>query len=81
MKACTTDASPAKSPSTIFLAVKGGFAPRFLLRTEIVPTLCRAGVCVILLTPNTDEPYFVSEFKRDGVFIEPLRIEAYERYL
>ena len=71
---------PGTAGPTVFLAVRGGFNPRFLLRTDIVPTLRRLGVNVVVFSPNSDEPYFVREFQREGVRLERMRVEACEQY-
>jgi hypothetical protein len=65
---------------TVFLCVRGGFTPRFLLRTAILPTLRATGVRVVILSPNADEPYFRAEFERDGMAVERLDVAALERY-
>jgi hypothetical protein len=68
------------SDATIVLAVRGGFTPRFLLRTDIIPTLRRHGIKVVVLSPNAEEPYFRREFARDGVTLEPLATARIEDY-
>ena len=68
------------SEPTIFLAVRGGFAPRFLLRTDIVSTPRRRGIRVVILSPNADEPYFRREFEGSGVALELLELAAIEDY-
>ena len=65
---------------TVFLAVRGGFVPRFLLRTDIVPALRRHGVRVVVLAPNADEPYFRQEFEARGLIVERLETEAIGDY-
>jgi hypothetical protein len=66
---------------TVFLAVRGGFTPRFLLRTDIVPVLRHLGVGVVILSPNAQESYFASEFGRNGLITERLRVEECQHYL
>jgi len=65
---------------TIFLIVNHGFSSRYLLRTEIFETLKNSGARIVILSPNGDEEYFKKEFEDENVFIEPLDIEAYQRY-
>jgi hypothetical protein len=61
---------------TAFLVVPQGFAARFLLRTDVFETLKAAGVRIVVLTPNADEPYMSAEFAGANVRIEPLRAHA-----
>lgn len=68
------------SRPTVFLAVRGGFTPRFLLRTDVLPTLLQQGVDVVILSPNADEGYFRAEFEREHVAVEPLRADELDRY-
>ncbi|MDQ3069605.1 MAG: hypothetical protein M3R55_07750 [Acidobacteriota bacterium] len=65
---------------TVFLAVRGGFTPRFLLRTDILPTLRAKGVRVVILSPNADETYFRKEFEAEDVFVEKLEVARLEAY-
>lgn len=58
---------------TVLIAVHQGFAARFLLRTGILGELRRAGVRVVVLTPNHDEDYIRAELEDEGVALEPLR--------
>ena len=68
------------SDMTILLAVPHGFAARYLLRTDILPTLLEHGARVVILTPNPDEEYFREEFGRPGVVIESFLTEKSEAY-
>ena len=52
-----------------------GFAARYLLRTDILSTLKEAGVRIVILTPNPDEPYMAKEFSDSGVLLERLRVD------
>lgn len=64
-------ADPA--PPTVLLVAHHGQAARYLLRTEVFATLRRGGVRVVILAPNTDEPYMREEFSGDDdVVLEPL---------
>jgi CDP-glycerol glycerophosphotransferase (TagB/SpsB family) len=58
---------------TVFLVVHQGFVARFLLRTDIFRTLKEAGVRIVIVTPNADEPYMKAEFAAPTVVLEPLR--------
>jgi hypothetical protein len=68
-----TDAKTALR--TVFLVVHMGFAARYLLRTDILSTLKAAGVRIVILTPNPDEPYMAKEFSDSGVLLERLRVD------
>ncbi len=46
--------SKAAGP-TIFLVVTHGFAVRYLLQTEVLPTLTAGGARVVVLAPNADD--------------------------
>lgn len=61
---------------TVLLAVHQGFAARYLLRTDILPTLRAAGARVVIVTPNADEPYMAREFAANDVVLEPLRADV-----
>ncbi len=63
----------APGAKTAFLVVPSGFAARYLLRTDILPTLRAAGARVVILAPNADEAYLREEFETDGVHVEALR--------
>jgi hypothetical protein len=52
-----------------------GFAARYLLRTDIFATLKAAGLRIVILTPNPDEPYMADEFADDQVILERLGVE------
>jgi len=67
--------SPASGAPTVFLVVHMGFAARYLLRTDIFSTLKAAGLRIVILTPNADEPYMVDEFADDDVFLERLGVD------
>lgn len=60
---------------TVFLVVHMGFAARYLLRTDIFSTLRAAGLRIVVLTPNPDEPYMVEEFADENVVLEGLRVD------
>lgn len=66
------------SPRTIALVVDQGFAARYLLRTEVLPALLRAGARVVIVSPNADEPYFREEFEKPGVTLEQFDGSAYD---
>jgi CDP-Glycerol:Poly(glycerophosphate) glycerophosphotransferase len=59
----------------VFLVVHMGFAARYLLRTDIFSTLKAAGLRIVILTPNPDEPYMVEEFADDNVLLERLGVD------
>jgi hypothetical protein len=61
---------------TLFLSITHGFQARDLLRTDVLQTLLAAGVRVVILTPNHRDPYFVREFNRPGVVLEPLHTDV-----
>lgn len=49
-------------------------AARYLLRTDVFTTLREAGVRIVIVAPNPDEPYMVEEFGSDeAISLEPLR--------
>lgn len=73
MSSSVTDAKTALR--TVFLVVHMGFAARYLLRTDILSTLKAAGVRIVILTPNPDEPYMAKEFSDSGVLLERLRVD------
>jgi hypothetical protein len=57
----------------VFIAIDQGMAARFFLRTDVLRTLIAAGVRVVALVPNPDEPYLVEELEGQGVQLERLR--------
>jgi len=59
--------------TTIALAVPHGVAARFLLRTQILPRLLDAGVRVVVLVPNPDEPYLQAELCHPDIVLERLQ--------
>jgi hypothetical protein len=64
----------APTPPTILLVAHHGMAARYLLRTDVFTTLRNAGVRIVIVAPNSDEPYMVEEFGGDeGIALEPLR--------
>lgn len=70
-----------KQSGAIVFAVYSGFAARYLLRTDIFATIKFAGLPIVILTPNADEPYFQDEFAGENVFIEPLYTDQCAEYL
>lgn len=54
------------SAPRVLLVVKDGWSARFLLRTDILPTLKAGGARVGILSPNVDEEYFAHEFAGPG---------------
>jgi hypothetical protein len=65
---------------TIFLINFNGFSSRYLLYTDILKVFKKAGVRVVVLTPNADEPYFREEFEDDQVIIEQLEVDKCTAY-
>jgi hypothetical protein len=68
------------NPNTIFIAVNSGFGARYLLRSDILPSLVAAGLKVVVLTPNADEDYFRQEFEAAGAVVELFDFEACRAY-
>ncbi len=66
---------------TIFLYTSQGFAVRYLLRTDILKTLRKSSVQVVILSHNGDEPIFRKSFESENVRVEKIKNEAYESYL
>lgn len=64
---------------TIFLAVEHGFESRFLLRTGVLDHLRAAGLTVVILAPNVEEPYFQAEFG-DRTILERFDLKAYRAF-
>ncbi len=60
---------------TVGLVVMTGFSARFLLRTEILPTLRSIGARIVIVTPNADEEYFREEFAGEDIAVEMLFTE------
>jgi hypothetical protein len=60
------------SGPTVFLVVTQGFAARYLLHTDILPTLLAAGARVVVLAPNAGDASMAAEFTSDRVGLEPL---------
>jgi len=61
----------ADQAPTVMLAVTHGFAARYLLQTDVLPALRRAGATVVVLAPNAEDPSMLQEYP--GVQFEPLR--------
>ncbi len=59
-------------PTTVFVTISRGSIARNILRTGIVDAMLSAGHRVVLLTPAYQDQTFVNEFRRDGVFFEPM---------
>ncbi len=66
---------------TIFLYTSHGFSVRYLLRTDILKTLRKSSVQVVILSHNGDEPIFRESFESENVCVEKFNNEAYESYL
>lgn len=55
---------------TVLLAVTHGFAARYLLQTDVLPALRRAGARVVVLAPNAHDASMAEEYP--DVALEPL---------
>lgn len=55
---------------TVLLAVTHGFGVRYLLQSDVLPALLRAGATVVVLAPNADDESMKREYP--GVHLEPL---------
>jgi hypothetical protein len=73
--------NPVVYGRTILLVVQSGFGARYLLRTDILSALRRAGVRPVILTPNASEEYFRKEFIDCDVVVEKLQADACARYI
>jgi len=69
-----------KRKKNIYLAVDQGFSARYLLRSDFFDALCRSEHRVIILAPNSDEPYFQKEFEAEHVHLQRYKIEKYANY-
>src|SRR3990167_6574810 len=65
----------AKKIRCAFITVQTGFHSRYLLRTQILPRLKKSIEKIVIITRNSEEPYFVEEFKEENIFIERLEVE------
>jgi len=68
------------APRVLFV-IKDGWSARFLLRTDILPSVKEAGAKVGILTPNADEQYFIDEFKDEQTTLYPFDTEELFAYL
>jgi hypothetical protein len=59
------------STPTVLLAVTHGFAARYLLQTDVLAALQRAGATVVVLAPNAEDASMASDYP--SVRLEPLR--------
>lgn len=64
------------STKTILLVVPRGVAGRFMLQTEVLPTLQEAGVRVVALTPEAAMPQLSARADPDALVIERLNPPA-----
>lgn len=70
----------SSNKKTILIAVNIGFSARYLLRTDIIKRLKKAGTRIVIVTPNADEPYFRKEFEDEAVFVEKYEFEKCRAY-
>jgi len=70
-----------KRKKNIYFVVDQGFSARYLLRSEIFDVLRRSGHRLIILTPNSNEPYFQKEFATENVLLHRYETEKYSNYL
>lgn len=62
----------------VAIAVDQGFSARYLLRTDILPTLRENGVSVVVFAPNAHEAYLRDELAAQGVALQPLTVVEYD---
>lgn len=66
---------PDATPRILF-NITHGFQARMLLRSQISDTLLARGARLIIVAPNSDEPYFQQEFDHPQITLEPMPRQA-----
>jgi hypothetical protein len=65
---------------TIFIVAPHGFSVRYLLRTDILKVLKQPDIRIVILSPNSDEEYFTSEFRDENIVFEKLDTVKGDQY-
>lgn len=65
----------------IFISADHGLAIVYFLQSDVVPTLLKSGVDVILLTDDGLKDQITNRFGHPGLTIEGLRLDSARRYL
>lgn len=67
-------------PQRVFIVADHGTAIVYFLQSEVVPTLLRAGIEVVVLTDDTIRSQMVERFGQPGLMFEGLRLERANEY-
>ena len=67
--------------STIFLVMTHGFAVRYLLQTDILPTLLEGGARVVIFSPNAESGHLEAKYGGPQVAVEKLRTQDGKDFL
>ncbi len=68
------------SSKTVFISADHGLAIVYFLQSDVVPTLLRAGVQVVLLTDDALKTQIEQRFSQPGLVIEGLRLKQANTY-
>ena len=64
----------------VFISADHGLSVIYYLQSEVIPTLLKAGVEVVLFTDDAARPAIEERFHRPGLIFEGLRLSECERY-
>ena len=64
----------------VFISADHGLSLIYFLQSEVIPTLLKAGVEVVLFTDDAARPAIEERFHRPGIIFEGLRLNECERY-
>ena len=77
----TTEGGGRESPPCVFIYANQGSTVRYLLRTDVLPTLEKSGARIVILAHTAEEPGFREAFESENVVVEQFALKACERYL
>ena len=64
----------------VFISADHGLSLIYFLQSEVIPTLLRAGVEVVLFTDDEARAAIEERYHHPGIIFEGLRLEKCERY-
>ena len=69
------------SPKRIFISADHGLAIVYFLQSDLIPTLLKAGIEIILLTDDSLKDHIAARFGQAGLTVESLRMKEARDYL
>src|SRR4030066_123907 len=70
----------SEHPKTVFISADHGLAIVYFLQSEVVPTLLKAGLRVVLLTDDALQEQIQQRFGQPGLIVEGLRLKEAQAY-